>query len=228
MAYVAVRFAHFPHTWNLHEVVERGHTPLVGLVAWIVEIANAILESFLGSSTTLRFWSPEETVENINYYFETNFDVKREVERLREICGGDIESCMYPDKATWVRDLLLHAIADYARKLGYRVYEIEAEFRHWEVWGSKHYLPIIEIKPGLLLTFDFSPHDEERPVFHAIIIETDIPMPYALKYIRRAIELLAEKAHENDELREGRAELILYPETGRVEIVALPEEAVPA
>ena len=228
MAYVVVRYTHFPHHMqrfaNLNEARERGHGPdillltsifgeIVEYVRWLVDCERCIL-------------SPAKFLKIIADYANINVGIEKELERLEKMIDDDDPESQDVLMA-WVREWALRAFAMKAKQLGYRVYELRVDYDRvgdidYRTWHDV-YFPLVEVKPGLLLTADWSPHDYGN-ILHFIFITTDIPMPVAMKYIVEALKKMQEVPSiiDGDELEDmfydGRAELIYYPADGRVVI----------
>jgi len=228
MTYVVVRYTHFPHgspiTIDANEAAERGHGPDIQLLTTIfgriVEYVKWLLDC--DQCTT----SPATFLEFVAAYAGINIDIERELERLEKMIDDDDPEApeLY---RMWVRYWALRAFAEKARKLGYRVYELYVDYGPLELIDYKSwknvYFPLVEVKPGLYITADWSPHDDGN-VLHFIFVIIDIPMPVALRYIAEALRKMQEvpSIMDDDEMVEmfydGRAELIYFADSGRVVI----------
>ena len=228
MAYVVVRYTHFPHgtqlTIGVNEAAERGHGPdiqlLTAILGRIVEYVRWLLDCDQCTS------SPATFLEFIKMYAIPEIDIDAELKRLDEMAPEDDPESqdMY---MKWVREWALRAFARKAQRLGYRVYELYIDYDavdgiQYKSW-RRVYFPLVEVKPGLYITADWSPHDYGN-VLHFIFITTDIKMPLALRYIKTALMKMQEVPDiaNSDELEDsfynGRAELIYFADSGRVVI----------
>ena len=226
MAYVVVRYTHFPHHMqrfaNLNEARERGHGPdillltsvfgeIVEYTRWLVDCERCIL-------------SPAKFLKIIAGYASIDIEIEKELERLERLAPEDDPESQDIYMA-WVRYWALRAFAEKARKLGYRVFEIRINYRpvadiSFKTWHDV-YFPLVEAGNGIYLTADWSPHDYGN-VLHFIFITTDIEMPVALRYIKTALAKMQEVPNiiDDDKLEnafyDGRAELIYFADSGRV------------
>ena len=226
MTYVVVRYTHFPHgspiTIDANEAAEKGHEPdiqlLTVILGRIVEHVKWLLDCDQCTS------SPATFLEFVATYAGIDIDIDSELKRLEEIAPDDDPEApeLY---RMWVRYWALRAFAEKARKLGYRVYELYVDYDSidgidYKSWHGI-YFPLVEVKPGLYLTADWSPHDYGN-VLHFIFVTTDIPMPAAVKYIAEALRKMQEVPSliNDDRLEDlfydGRAELIYFADSGRV------------